>query len=93
MYKHYNDPNCLCARCNGNDFPEAREVYTIQKVYLLHDYLYASIDLIPAESLDGKDQPAIRYITVSEPITELDSTDRFIYKTEAEAREALSELA
>jgi hypothetical protein len=23
-YEHYNNPSCLCEKCNGNDFPNSR---------------------------------------------------------------------
>jgi hypothetical protein len=34
----------------------------IQKVYLMHDYFYASLYLIPLKSFDGKDHPKEVYI-------------------------------
>lgn len=40
----------------------------IQKVYLIHDYLYADKSMIPKESFDEKDTVKEKFIIVDERI-------------------------
>ena len=64
----------------------------IQKMYKIHDFLYASIDLIPSQSFDGKDQTKQVYIITDEHIQEIDAYDTITYETYEEAHEELKSL-
>lgn len=61
----------------------------IQKVYLIHDYLYASLNPIPSKSFDGKDQPKEVYIHIEQDITELSSEKIIFYHSYEEAQKQL----
>jgi hypothetical protein len=63
----------------------------IQKVYLIHDWLYASKSLIPAYSLDGKDYPSEYYIITQEPITEAQTMGIYMYDSIQEAIEGMED--
>ncbi|MGG0809153.1 hypothetical protein ABE144_16165 [Brevibacillus laterosporus] len=60
----------------------------LQKVYLVHDFLYGSLDSIPDESLDGKSTIDEIWIVTDVPIVEADSNDYYIYHSEKEAYES-----
>ena len=64
----------------------------IQKMYKIHDFLYASIDLIPSQSFDGKDQIKQVYIITDEHIQEIDAYDTITSETYEEAHEELKSL-
>lgn len=65
----------------------------IQKMYLIHDFLYASLSLIPVNSLDGKDTIKTVYILTEAPETELDAYETYIYSTYEEAENELKAMS
>lgn len=60
----------------------------LQRIYLVHDFLYGSLDSIPDESLDGKSEIKEVWIVVDVPIVEADASDYFIYDSEQEVKES-----
>ncbi|MGC5327018.1 hypothetical protein [Brevibacillus sp. SYSU BS000544] len=62
----------------------------VQKVYLLHDCLYSSRDLIPKNYFDGKDSVKEVYVVTDTLITEANASDYFWYRTEIEAVRTLN---
>jgi hypothetical protein len=64
----------------------------IQKMLKIHDFLYASVDLIPSNSFDGKDQIKEVYIITDEHIQEIDAYDTITYETYEEAEEELQAM-
>lgn len=63
----------------------------IQKVYLIHDYLYADKRIIPKELFDGKDTVKEKFIIVDERITSEPSEWHVLYDTYNEAKLELME--
>lgn len=59
----------------------------IQKVFSIHDWLYASQDQIPQRSFDGKDTLDTRYIVTPEPMkTEAHANDYPNFNSRDEAQ-------
>lgn len=61
-------------------------------MYKIHDFLYASLDLIPSQSFDGKDKIKQVYIITDEHTQEVDACDTIIYHTYEEAEEELKAM-